>query len=115
MERLTNVSVAACCRSIAGKGCVSQHCEEMVDFFRQATSGINLTAKNIANMDSLDSQFHFYCLQLLIPSLGILFKHVGIYKVGHLLIDGPIQNHCRYIFTNLVEMAMSTGPVYVGR
>ncbi len=87
----------------------------MVDFFRQATSGINLTTKNIAKMDSLDSQFHFYCLQLLIPALSELFQHAGFMKVGHLLIEGPIQNHCRYIFTSLVEMAVGTGPVYVGR
>lgn len=103
------------CRSIAGECLVSQNCSEIVDFFRQATSGINLTAKNIARMDTLDSQFHFYCLQVLIPSLTALFKHVGMLRVGHLLIDGPVQNHCRYIFSNLVEMAMGTGPVYVGR
>ena len=91
------------------------NCNEMVDFFRQATSSINLTVKNLAQLDSLDSQFHFHCLQLLIPSLASLFKHVGSHQVGHLLIDGPVLNHCRYIFTNLVELAMGTGPVYVGR
>ena len=94
---------------------MSENCKEIVDFFREATSAVNLTAKNIAKMDSLDSQFHFYCLQVLIPSLTSLFRHVGLLKVGKLLIDGPVQNHCRYIFTNLVEMAMGTGPVYVGR
>ena len=103
-------------RSVAGEnGFVGDNCSEMVDFFRQATSSINLTSKNIAQLNKLDSQFHFYCLHLLIPSLTALFKHVGHLGVGHLLVDGQIQSHCRYIFTNLVEMAMGTGPVYVGR
>ena len=87
----------------------------MADFFRLATSGIGLTVKNIAKMSALDSQFHFYCLHILIPSLTALFKHVGYLKVGHLLISGPIKEHCDYILTNLIEMATSTGPVYVGR
>lgn len=87
----------------------------MVDFFRQATTGINLTSKNISKLDPLDSQFHFYCLHLLIPSLTSLFKQVGYNEVGNVLVQGPIQNHCHYIFINLVEMAVGTGPVYVGR
>lgn len=94
---------------------MSKSCCGIVDFFREATTGINLTAKNLHRMDTLDSQFHFYCLQVLIPSLTCLFRQVGLRKVGHLLIDGPVQNHCRYIFSNLVDMAMGTGPVYVGR
>ena len=94
---------------------MSESCTEMVDFFRQATTGIGLTVKNIAKMNPLDSQFHFYCLHLLIPSLTALFKHVGYLKVGHLLINGPIQEHCHYILTHLIKMATNTGPVYVGR
>lgn len=103
------------CRSVAVDGQVSNNCQEIVDFFRQATSGINLTAKNIAKLDALDSQFHFYCLQLLIPSLTVLFKHTGLSKVGDMLINGHVEDHCRLIFQNLVEMAVGTGPVYVGR
>ena len=87
----------------------------MVDFFRQASSGMQLTAKNINKLDKLDARFHFYCVNLLIPSLTCLFKHVGANNTGQCLIDGPIQAHCRYIFQNLVEMAAGNEPVFVGR
>ncbi len=90
-------------------------CPEVVDFFRQAVSGMHLTTKNLTRPDKLDSQFHFYCLHLLIPALGSLFGHIGRHGNGGLLITGPVQTHCRYIFQNLVEMAVGTGPVYVGR
>lgn len=32
-----------------------------------------------------------------------------------MLVEGSIKDQCRYIFQNLVEMAVGTGPVYVGR
>ncbi len=76
---------------------------------------MHLTTKNLARPDKIDAQFHFYCLHLLIPALGSLFGHIGHHGNGGLLITGPVQTHCRYIFQNLVEMAVSTGPVYVGR
>ena len=94
-------------------GCIHS---DMVDFFLQATFSVKLTADNIAQMDALDSQFHFYCLQLLMPALAVLFKHVGIFRVGKILISsGAIQTHCKDIFKHLVAMATGTGPVYVGR
>ena len=94
---------------------LATECPEMVDFFRQAVSGIHLTTKNLSKLDKLDAQFHFYCLHLLTPTLGALFDHLGLHGSGRLLIAGPVQTHCRYIFQNLVEMAVSSGPVYVGR
>ena len=90
-------------------------CSEMANFFRQATSGITLASKSINKLDKCDAQFTFYCLQLLVPSLTALFRHVGLHKVGERLIHGSIKGQCRYIFQNLVDMAMGTGPVYVGR
>ncbi len=91
-------------------------CKHLVDFFRQTSSAISLTSKNICKMTSVDSQFHFYCLNILIPSITILFKQVGQHEVGHVLLQGSvIQNHCHYIFINLVEIAVGSSPVYVGR
>lgn len=97
-----------------GEG-LSTECPEAISFFRKAVSAIHLTAKNIANLNKLDAQLHFYCLHLLIPALNELFAHLGRHGNGGLLIKGGVQTHCRYIFQNLVEMAMSSGPVYVGR
>ena len=87
----------------------------MANFFRHATSGIILTTKSINKLDKCDAQFTFYCVQLLVPSLTSLFQHVGLHRVGDLLLEGSIKAQCRYIFQNLVEMAVGTGPVYVGR
>ena len=97
------------------EGVTPNECNEMTNFFRQATTGITLTAKSINKLDKCDAQFTFYCLQLLVPSLTALFKHVGLHRVGEMLIHGSIKEQCRLIFQNLVEMAMGTGPVYVGR
>lgn len=99
----------------AAKGSITSDCNEMANFFRQATSSVMLTSKSINNLDKCDAQFTFYCMQLLVPSLTSLFQHVGLHKVGDLLLEGSIKVQCRYIFQNLVEMAMGTGPVYVGR
>ena len=96
-------------------GTITSECGEMANFFRQATSGIILTTRSIKNLDKCDAQFTFYCLQLLIPSLTSLFRHVGLHRVGHLVIRASIEYQCRCIFQNLVEMAMGSGPVYVGR
>ena len=101
--------------SPGSKRSVNEDLSEMANFFRQATSSIVLTTKNINKLDKCDAQFTFYCLQLLIPSLTTLFQHVGLHKVGDLLIDGSIRGQCRYIFQNLVDLAVGTGPVYVGR
>ena len=97
------------------EGITATECDEMTTFFREATTSIALTAKSINKLDKCDAQFTFYCLQLLVPSLTALFRHVGLHKVGSRLIHGSIKTQCRYIFQNLVEMAMGTGPVYVGR
>lgn len=96
-------------------GNICDECGEIANFFRQATSGIVLTTKNINKLDKCDVQFTFYCLQLLIPSLTSLFRHIGLHHVGDLLIGGSIKGQCRYIFQNLVELAMGTSPIYVGR
>lgn len=111
------MSFFLCPRGIVNseEGVSQRECNKMTNFFLQATTGITLTAKSINKLDKCDAQFTFYCLQLLIPSLTALFRHVGLHRVGEMLIHGPIKAQCRYIFQNLVDMAMGTGPVYVGR
>ena len=71
---------------VQGGGGVAEKCEEVLEFFRQASSGIHLTAKNIAKPDHVDTQFQFYCLNLLIPTLTALFSHVGLHSAGKSII-----------------------------
>ena len=98
-----------------GEGGLETECPEVIDFFRQAASVVQLTANNLTKLAKLDAHFHFYCLHLLIPTLAELFNHTGRHGNGGILIIGPILKHCGHIFQNLVKMAVSHGPVYVGR
>ena len=111
------LSFFALCRGIVNdeEGTSQRECNKMTNFFRQATTGITLATESVNKLDKCDAQFTFYCLQLLVPSLTALFRHVGLHRVGEMLIHGSIKGQCRYIFQNLVDMAMGTGPVYVGR
>ena len=68
------------------QGSSTQEHTEIVDFFRQATSGIHLTTKGISRQTEADVQFHFYCLHFLIPSLTALFRHLGVNKAGRYII-----------------------------
>lgn len=97
-----------------GEG-LEKECQEVVDFFRQSSSVVELTANNLTRLHKMDAHLHFYCLHFLIPTLAYLFDHVGRHGNGGLLITGHILTHCGKIFQNLVKMAINNNPVYVGR
>lgn len=61
----------------------------MIEFFHQASSGVHNTAVRIAKPDKLEVhvQFQFYCVNVLIPVLTKLFRHLGTHCAGRTVIS----------------------------
>ena len=100
---------------VIGAGCVADQCHNVVVFFKQALETIKSAKLDMTQQRELkNSHLQSYCLSLLIPTLTVLFNHVGFRDVSRLLMQGPVLNHCRDIFQCLILMATGVTPVFVG-
>ena len=84
------------------QGSATQEHTEIVDFFRQAMSGIHLTTKGISRQTEADVRFHF-----LIPSLTALFRHLGVNNAGRYIVSGWQGHTCSSVIY-AVDLALTS-------
>ena len=101
---------------VVGSGSVAEQCPSIITFFQQSLETIQSAKQEMAQQREIKTNSHLqsYGLSLLIPTLTVLFNHVGYHDVSRLLIQGTVLNHCRAIFQSLIEMATGITPVFVG-
>lgn len=100
---------------VIGTGSVGDQCPDVVTFFKQTLETIKCAQSEMTQQKELKNSYLLsYSLSLLIPTLTVLFNHVGYRDVSRLLMQGIVLNYCRVIFQTLVEMATGVTPVFVG-
>ena len=96
-------------------GCVVQQCPEVLTFFKQALETVDSAKREMSQQKEMrNSHVQSYTLSLLVPTLTVLFSHVGFRGVSRLLLVGPVLVHCRVLFQSLLEMATGVTPIFVG-